>query len=47
MEQELFWDNEVVADHDELIAKLEAEIIESKAFLSRLSNDDDKDDLLF
>lgn len=43
MEQEILWDNEVVADHDERIAKLEAEIIESKRLLNSLSNDDDND----
>lgn len=41
MDYELHWDNEVVADNDEAIALLEAEIAEDKAILSRLSNDDD------
>lgn len=47
METEILWDNEVVADHDERIAKLEAEIIESKRLLSRLSEDEDNNDMLF
>jgi len=46
MEQEMLWDNEVVADHDELIALLEADILESKKLLSKLSESEDKD-LLF
>lgn len=41
MEYELHWDNEVVADNDEAIALLEAEITEDKAILARLSNNDD------
>lgn len=41
MEYELHWDNEVVADNDEAIALLEAEIAEDKAFLSRQSAEDD------
>lgn len=41
MEYELHWDNEVVADNDEAIALLEAEIAEDKATLSRLSSEDE------
>lgn len=41
MEYEVFWDNEVVADNDEAIALLEAQITMEKAILSRLAEDDE------
>jgi hypothetical protein len=41
MDYELYWDNEVVTDNDETIARLEAEITESKALLAQLSAGDD------
>lgn len=44
VETEFYWDEEIPAEHDERISKLEAEIAESKAklaYLSRLSNQED------
>lgn len=43
MDTETTWGNDVMTDNDERIAKLEAEIIESKALLSSLSNEDESD----
>jgi hypothetical protein len=40
MENEMNCQNEVVTDYDERIARLEADILESKALLSSLSTDD-------
>jgi hypothetical protein len=41
MDYELFWVNEMVTDNDEAIILLEAELMEGKAFLARLSEGDD------
>jgi hypothetical protein len=35
------WDDEVSTDNDESIARLEAEIANEKALLSRMSSEDD------
>jgi hypothetical protein len=41
MDYDEHWDNEVVADNDESIALIEADIAESKALLVKLSLNDD------
>lgn len=41
MDYDVHWDNEVVADNDESIALVEADIAESKALLVKLSLKDD------
>lgn len=41
MDYELHWDNEVVADNDESIAMVEADIVRDKAILAGLSQKDD------
>lgn len=41
MDYELHWDNEVVADNDESIAQVEADIAHDKAILARLSLEED------
>jgi hypothetical protein len=41
MEYDLCWDNEIVADDDESIKKIEADALERKAFLTSLSKDEE------
>lgn len=41
MEYDVQWDNEVVADNDELIAQVEADISELRTLLSKLSSEED------
>jgi hypothetical protein len=40
VEYDVHWDNEVVADNDEAIAQIEADITELKAGLSKLTDDE-------
>ena len=41
MDYSLVWDNEVVADNDEMIAQIEADIAKTKEQLSKLSTSED------
>ena len=41
MDYELHWDNEVVADNDESIAQVEADIAHDKSILASLSIEED------
>ncbi len=41
MDNEIFWDDEMVTDNDEAIVRLEAELTEGKAFLALLAVKDD------
>ncbi len=41
MDNELYWDTEMVMENDQAIALLEAELTEGKALLARLSLEDD------
>lgn len=41
MEYEIHWDSEMVVENDEHIAKIEAEILEGKALLTKWSGDED------
>ena len=47
MNTETIWDEEVVADNDILIAAIEEDIANTRAKLSRLSDKEEQDDILF
>ncbi len=46
MGTETIWNDDVVAENDILIAAIEADIANTKALLTRLSNSDEQDDIL-
>lgn len=41
MEYDIHWDSEMVADNDEQIARMEADILEIKALLKKMSEDEE------
>ena len=47
MNTETTWNDEVVADNDILIAAIEEDIASTRAKLSRLSDKEEQDDVLF